>query len=73
MATLEGGDMKKAMERLRVPPMKEHIQKDSNIHAILISLGGISDAKSLIDALRISTNQKLALKFSSENPFEGFN
>ena len=51
MATLEGGDMKKAMERLRVPPMKEHIQKDSNIHAILISLGGFSDAKSLIGAL----------------------
>ena len=69
MSALEGGDMKKAMERLRVPPMKEHIQKDSNIHAILISLGGISDAKSLIGAPRIAINQKLASKFSSENPF----
>ena len=40
MATLEGGDMKKAMERLRVPPMKENLKADSNIHTILISLGG---------------------------------
>jgi len=65
MAGLEGGDMKKAMERLRrgfllmlqsnwcrmpdkqhqiktllrVPPMREHIQNDSNMNSILIFLG----------------------------------
>ena len=69
MSALKGGDTKKAMERLRVPPMKEHIQKDSNIHAILIFLGRFSDQKSLIGALRISTNQELVLKFSSKTHF----
>jgi len=38
MTELEG-DNKKAMERLRVPPMREHIEEDVNINAILITLG----------------------------------
>ena len=39
MIELHDGNTKTAMERLRVPPIRETIKEDDNIYAILFMLG----------------------------------
>ena len=39
MIELHDGNTKTAMERLRVPPIRETIKEDDNIYAILFTLG----------------------------------